>query len=426
MTKIYRDIKDEKDIPEAQKLFKNYHERLEHWVYEELLNQSARRDNMDDKEAWHEKAMRQDMWGAVMSLSGLDLFPEDNGYDYKTDTFNYTKDLNALLQNRKKVIANYQAKFRKGFESIEQFFTWRDEEDTQNKEVGGDYTRLKTEPSFDNPTEQINVKSVALIIHNDGRDLDNDHAEKSLRAYINDVIPKAMAILKKRGFSKLASKITLHYRFTHGANPDASADYDRANDDINIYPWGNRTNENEAIGVLLHEIGHQYYYKHLSKKVIELWDSTITKKIVRVTDNKIDEYAKKYLLNPKIYNELLKFKGIKRQKYILSKERDPSNMAVFSYLADRHGRKEPTDAVDFLHRVTPGIQTLPEYVSDYGATKATETFPEVFRLYLTKPRRVGDWTRHFFKSIVAYGGVKLREEEEIMSFKQCIQNKLYH
>ena len=424
MTKIYNNIKTSKDAEEGKSLFVNFREKLEKWVYEDLLNQSANRNEMDHTETWYEKAMRQDMWGAVSALS--DLWPEDNGYNYETDTFNYTIDLLELIRNRKKTVRTYQAKFRIGFASIEQFFEYRESDHKIQIADGGNWPDLQTEPKFDSDIEQISVGTANLIIHNEGRNISNESREQSLRDYINIVIPKSLKILKKRGFNKLIQKLTLHYRFTIDNN-GASGDYDIATDNINIFPWGNRTSIDEAIGVLIHEIGHQFYYKHLTKKAQEWWETVMWDKIVRVTDKKIDEFATKYILNQKTFSQFIKTKDKARHDYILKRETEPENLAVFSYLAGRGTfKKEPDEIVKFLHRVAPGIQSLPEYVSDYGATKPSEAFAEVFRYYLTRgARRLGPWTRTFFRSVVNTSGIKLKEStKENTSFKDFLENKL--
>jgi len=384
MNKIYRDVDSEKKYKEAQKLFITFANSWEQWVYKELLNP----DKIgDDGEGYYHKEVREKAWSALMDV-GASNFPTE--WDYKTE--DHLPSVERLQKDRTTNVRRWNDSFKNAFIAIADYLSYESDKQAQDMP----------------PIEQLSVSGVQLLIHNTPRRKEGG-AEDRLKKYINKTIPNAVKLIKKYGFGNSLKDLRVYFYFDSPSGSNKAGEFDHVNKgEVSVYyPWG--LDEH----TLIHEIGHRFYYKELSKEIQRTWEQVITQKIIYVDDRHIEAFANKYL------DDEGELKGAEKKvlAQILRSERDPENLATFAHLVHHVPRTRRVDsretAVNHFVKFYKGKQTLPEFVTDYGATQATETFPEVFALYMVKgPRRIGTWTRAFFKTIVSTAGVKLKEMQE--------------
>ena len=175
------------------------------------------------------------------------MYPET--WDYATK--GYQPDFQLYAKNFNKVTKRYQKSFREAFKAIEDYL-----------EVEGDQIRQQAE-------EQHQIGPISVIIENKNRGEQTEFAQKILRKWfqsLESVIKKT----KKAGFGKVLDHLVVRIQFRDalGRGGESAGEYDHFNDELTMVDlWGL-----DDPGVLVHEIGHRFYKKHLSKEAQQGWE----------------------------------------------------------------------------------------------------------------------------------------------------------
>lgn len=256
----------------------------------------------------------------------------------------------------------------------------------------------------DSEYERIDVSGVPVTLHElqDGDDLE---------PYLKGV-RKAIDIVKRSPFRAALRDLRIDigppgmgviFQGTEGA-------YDFENDTLWLFP-SSSPSRMKAQGVLLHELGHRFYFKRISPRARRIWSQTIIDKITRVGEEAIrrwygDDASKKQ--PPKISDEMADFRTRK-----LSEAADEATRAQYEAISRFHKRLNRDNGIAVSPAVglaaaiskLAGKPVMIEGMTDYGATSPEEAFAEAFRLYLERgPGRLGPWTRQFFQDISRVGG----------------------
>jgi len=405
MSKIYRGINWQQDYTEdpdiakankkeyakfieAKKLFNVFSKSFNNRVYKHILPKK----DTEDESLSHTKA-RKDAWTAYISL--VDLFPDE--YSRKSD-----KHLPAPWQLTKKEkdrkINKYNKAFKKAFDSLIEFT----EEITEDK-----YPQ----------TEQFQISNIPIILHNWGRDKDH---EESIEIFINRM-KVAINKIKKAGFGKVLKGLSVIADFETGR--DASGTYDNADDTLKI--------KLAMLGgyepyTLIHELGHRFYYRILSKKAREYWDKIIQGKRTTIEDEDILDFINTFI-KPE-FDKLKEFKFSKRKKYLkkkvkkadITKEKEAKYLEMIARLPIR-GK-----ILEGLKSRVGGEIIHFEFITDYARKNPEEAFAEAFAEYIDEgPGKLGEWTRDFFKRIVRHGNVDIRSSQQLLfnsKFKKDSKN----
>jgi len=412
MTKLYRSLETDstsktiKQFDKVNKYFITFRQNWEKWYMQELLGKEKKIGNED---SYLKKDVRVAAWQAEMAI--INLFPDT--WDYKKD-----KDVSApwLLDepryrgdSRKNKIIVYQKAFKKAFDIIKKYI----EQESENIKLLKD-------------TEQYNIAGINVLISG-LKEKGDDWKEKEVKPFLQ-TLPKAVNMIKKSGLDLtlkgLTIELTLSGAKSVGVQSGAGGSYNFSTDWLRIYPLG-MTGKGDSIKTFVHELGHRYYYRNLKEKVREVWDKTIRKRQVQIKNHHIDDFFGKYVGD--IQNEKLNKEKI--LKLIKNNEQNPTISIIYIYLIHNfptwHVNQDEDKKVEYIKKMkkwyTKEWIDL-EFISDYAATKSNEAFAEVFAYWVTDRKRLGEWTRAFFKEIVSTGGSNIREERNNLK-KHLTNNK---
>lgn len=396
MTKIYKSLKAEdtpkaiKAFNEARKLFNRFRDNWEKWHTQFTKKKYV--PGAKNEESFYAEQVRINGWQAEMSIT--DLFPES--YDYRIDKhvpspWQLDKAGYRKGDTRKNKILVYQKAFKKAFSSVEDLMKYQ----------------------FDLVTpdiiEKINVAGVNIIVTKD-KDT-GEFSRKNLKMFMN-ILPKAIQVIKKSGFTEPLKGLTVKLRLTERSSGDKGGEYLLSSDTIAIYKWG-MADKGSALHTLVHELGHRYYRKSLNEKARTAWSNTIWKRFVTVEKNHVEEFFNKYIKN--------KFNQNNKEEYLIDKtdrskvdilikknENDPTSKAIFLQLI--HSILYSTSLDKLSDEIGERIHI--EFITDYAKKNSEEAFCEAFAFWVLKRRKLGEWTRAFFKEIVRSGGANIKEGKE--------------
>jgi len=372
--------KELKKFSEARKLFSIFDRNFDKWIYKNLLHK-------EENEGYYYEQVRTKAWTALMSLTSL--FPDD--YDSTIDK-HVPAPWRLSTKERNNNIQKYNRNFKIAWEAIETF-------------VNSD--EFQSEQKFPKK-EQMKIEGVTFILDNWGRKDDDD---KRINIFIRNI---ALAIkkIKKAGFGKILNGLVITGDFVDSGG--VSGTYNESTDKLEIKLrslFGGM-----EPGVLIHEIGHRFYYRTISKRVRDYWDSTIYNKSTIIKKEDIEYFVKTYhdkMIELKDDKDFDRFeiktwllKDIEKSKVSLELKSKLKKMVEELPLI-----RVETD--EFLRRVMDRMQHMRiqlETISDYANTSAVEAYAEAFRIYVDKgPNALGPWTKDFFKRIARYGYVNIFE-----------------
>ncbi len=394
LNKIYRDVNPERvdtgnrwevkysaksysQYEEARKIFLNFANNFEHWVYKELIDPTlGRSSESKNKEPELQKRVRSTAWTAFIGLSGGSAFPT-RGIEDSPDFHRFIKEKNTNVRR-------WNENFKHAFRAIKAYI----------EEMG----KADIIPKQD---EIISVKGVRVIIPAAER---TSFHEKLIKNYIQNEIPFVVDLLNKKGFKTLTRHLEIELNFDQRSVLGGEFHHTEKGK-VTIYTLG-MSEGKIARQVLLHELAHRFYYNNLKKSVRDLWDDVILKHRFVVTKSHI-----KTILDMADEKGNLP-KNIERYINSLSDPREyiATYFIVNEIHGERIGSKEKLEK--YLNRLE-GTNTYKEYISDYAGKDAAEAFAEALALYLLEgPRRLQPFTRKFLKMIVGTTGIYLKENNQ--------------
>ena len=412
MTKIYKaipteeikrnysgdfDLEDQKRTDfifnEARQLFEVFRENLEGLVTQQALN-SPRKD-WD----WADEALRGKLGTLLYELGLSTLFPSqwDERGGYRSPNLAWRGILKTKRDNN---IRRYQKAALSFFEYLNEWIDY--------KSKTGQPT---TKPIA---IETTNVAGFPVIIHRRGEDQFSrkegwaQSAEKAL----NDYLPRlheVAAMLKKAGFGKAIRDMTLDIDLgEEEGSRQAAGSYSKWNDKLTLHPWGFVVDHD--LGVVIHEIGHRFWYKNVPPKARDEWEALL--KPNKVTEQAVDVWVD--ALRKGGFSEERPSSSTDRKKILKDLVQhyadDPLMVEQVKIMEDMHPSSTDNLLVirDVLKDVVGQNFSL-EKISDYANTNPVEAFAEAFRFYVVKgPGYLKPWTRQFFREISRTGGAQLR------------------
>jgi len=398
MTRLYKSIPST-DSPEARKqfwhvrdLFHTFHDNVHDLVFKQILH------NKKDWEAQHTLREKTGNFLAALKSGG---WQRGSGTMFPTryqEGGRGTPDFSHLARFQAQNIRRYQGAAREFFEWLE---WWAD--------LQGRLGKSATAPAV---VETTNIGGFPIVIHKGDEKEWMESWGKTYDESLTRVLPAIRYIaqkMKQAGLDQALRTMTIHINFNEKAGGDAAGDYDRWADKLTIYPWG-FTDVKTLERVLIHEIGHRFYYRHLNQKAIEHWEQTIRDKRAWMTEEAVDAWVDEVIVPLHAANPSYSVDDVARKTEQVLRGRDEVTQARYRHLAmNASAGREPEQARDSMKTFHGKDPVLVEYVTDYGATKPEETFAEAFQLYIIKgPRRLGPWTRQFFKEITRSGGAQVR------------------
>jgi hypothetical protein len=421
MTKLYKsleassDPKAIKNFKEARQYWITFRQNWEKWYNTELLKDKKDRFESDisQEEKYSREKVKISSWQAEMALN--DLFPDV--YDYKTsghvdapwmlDTPKYRKG-----DTRKNKILVYQKKFKEAFDAIQKHI----------ENYSGSVNILK-------PTERVNVKGINVLISGikEGEDPNSPNMKRT-KKFIQDDLPKAVELINKENIKQTLKGLTIELTLTGsksvGVLSGAGGSYDYIKDWLRMYPMGMGS---DSVPTIIHELGHRYYYRNLSKRAVEAWEKMFHKNSIQIKKEHVDDFWKKYILP---YSQSTEYSFDWKKKNVIpvikKNETNPSLKAIYlhlvnnfytAYMGDEDAKKRD-DILKNRFMENNVNEWIPiEYITDYARTNPSEAFAEVFKLWVTgKKGRLGEWTRAFFKEVVRSGGANIKEEKLIEKY----------
>jgi hypothetical protein len=392
MTKVYRSVgtegteRDHEMWDEAERLFKNFRERLEKWAYKTLLPYVKSTDF--DKQPGIEKKIRSEIWTLLIALGGS-LFPEawdgQNLGDHETPK--YVKSFHTLKFERDRNVKRYQRAFVAAFKLIEEFLTSN----------GGEVKRFET------AEESYEVGGINVIVRNYGRTERNmeDHVETTIKG-----LRHCLDMLRRAGFGKATEGLTVSLDFDR--SDLVAGTYTSVTDELVIYPLGMGSDRN--FGTLIHEIGHRYWYKILPNNAVAYWTEIMQNRGVSIQKEDIHNFVHRVVeplvkreFTPSTKELLRAGQQEARDEVEQAKFRELSTLPLYHF---KHGETFDTKAyIEHLSEFNEGETVQTEEITDYANTNPAEAWAEAFRLYVTKgPSALGPWTLSFFKAISRAGG----------------------
>jgi hypothetical protein len=393
MTKLYKSLKptidDLKNFQKANKAFIIFHNNLEKWVYEDLLNKKVFGKKDEDP---FTRDVRSKAWDTLHHLSPNTLFP--SAWNYKNDKHeDAPQELDYHDGGRKNKILRYQRSWRKTKEAIIDLITYKSDILRERK-----------------PDEQIQVSGVNILIKNK----DEAWAELYLKRFLK-ILPKIINQIKKQGMSKAIKDFKIQINFrpeTVDGIPSGltSGAYDHIKDILYIFPLG--LTDSISDSTLIHEIGHRYWFKHIPPKAKKAWSDKIEKNMITIKKEHIEKFMQLYFRK--------ETESIWREKDIIKHANknitDPTLLAVFIYLAKHHplfdtGNEDTKETyMKWMYDHSKGEQIPLEWISDYGRENPKEAFADAFKIWVGGNKgKLGIWTRAFFKEIISTGGANIKE-----------------
>ena len=397
-----------KDFVRLRKAFSVFRANFDKWLFTDILNQEG--NNRRKEETYYQTEIRATGWQFSTSLNSL--FPHE--YDNVVN-----KDIDApwLLDrgtygdknySRKVNISRYQRKWRDFKKIFTEFIEYEAEKITQAV-----------------PDETINVGGVNIVVQNR---VESEYGKKYVKQFISHT-RKATQALKKVGLEKAIKDFTVILNFKKGTvdprynNSLTAGAYRKEDDSMWIFPLGMDRKVDDS--TLVHEIGHRYWFKHVPERAKKEWEDGIFAKNVRITKEHIDLFFKRfYQENRWSGDDLGGWMDRKDMKKAIEKEDDPELKAVFKTLndhkpmwwKDEETKNNPNysqrqDYYDNTIKWHKGTEAPIEWITDYGRTNPAEAFAEVFKIWVGGlKRKLGEWTRAFFKRVVSAGGANIKEE----------------
>jgi len=400
MTKIYKSLKSEntpqavKQFKEAQKLFITFRQNWERWYTQFIKKKFV--PGGDNTESIYSKEARIKGYQAEMSINNI--FPDDyyeGKFTPRPDLLDYPRYNKG--DTRKNKILVYQKAFKKAFIAMEELIKYQFDLVTPDKR------------------EQINIAGINLLITTD-RDTD-DWAKKKLKLFI-DTVPKAVKAIKQAGFKDSLRGLTVRLRLVEkpGFGGDKGGEYISSDDTLAIYTWG-MVDQSSALHTLVHELGHRFFRRSLTKSAQEAWGKAIWKKFTNVEKHHVEDFFNKYIKGKfeQKYDDPNEYSGIKKEErarldaLIKKNEKDPNIKTIYQFLV--HTISYSTSLKDLLDYVGERIHI--EFITDYARKNTEEAFCEAFALYVNKRNQLGEWTRDFFKEVVRSGGANIKEEKKM-------------
>lgn len=395
MTKIYRDIPvaiewdDEvgkerayEHFREAEKLFRNFRDGFEVWVYKVIL------PKMDKEEAYLIKDLRTSTWNFLHGLR--ELFPTRwDGKDSQRVT--YSPDLTTLKQKREGWIKRYQVAFTKVFKQLTEYI----------ESKGGVMVRYDA-------VDHVDVAGVSVTIENLGRsEHDEDFAVEPL-----NLLGKHLKTVRGAGFGVALDGLAVTLNF-EARDFQVAGRYSPSLDTLTLYPLGMVAAPDGH--TLIHEIGHRFWFKCLPGQARAEWEKILSDRGVTISEGDVKHFYN--LVVDKLPKDWAFLDAQDLLKLTLPDAGSQADELKFRELAETHirsisaGPGEPFDPDDYLRRLEfkKGEVVQVEDVSDYGDTEPIEGFAEAFRLWVTKgPRALGGFTRELFTEVCRAGGARVR------------------
>lgn len=376
-----------------RKAFTTFKTNFDKWVYGKILSNKNVKD-----ETLGQDDVRKKAWDFIIDLELYKMFPESYEYELeKHIPMPWDDGMNET--HKKRYINKYQRRWRQFKEAFEFLVEYGSE-------------RLKKKED-----EQIQIAGVNILIKNK-----QEENEKTLKKYISH-FKKVVAQVKKAGMGKALQGLQMNINFDVSTEQDIYAtygdlvggSYSPDKDQLNIFPlgMGRRIDDDTFI----HEIGHRYWYRHVPERAKDAWEKKINQRVVKVDIDHIDKFMKLYYRDE--YESFQMRKDI--EKDIEKNIEDPTEKLVFTYLSkntplfDVKDGDTKTAYREFLIKRAKGEEIPLEWITDYGRTNPVEAFAEAFKLWIGGSKgKLGEWTRAWFKNIVAKGGVNIKEEKELI------------
>lgn len=407
LNKIYRDVNPERidtgnrwevkysaksysQYEEARKIFLNFADNFEHWVYQELIDPTlGRSSESKNKEPELQKRVRSTAWTAFIGLSGGTAFPT-SGIEDSPDFHRFIKEKNTNVRR-------WNENFKQAFRAIQDYID--------------DMGKADTVPKKD---EFLSVKGVRVIIPAAER---TSFHEKYIRNYIQYEIPFVVDLLNKNGFKTLTRQLEIEFNFDNRSFLGGEFHHTEKGK-VMIYVLG-MSEGKIARQVLLHELAHRFYYNNLKKSVRDIWDDVIISRKFVVTSEHVKTMAKITDENGQLPKNINK---------VLDSIHDPSDYVSMYFIAQELSGGKIRNKDQLWRRLweLEGKQTYKEYISAYAGKNAAEAFAEALSLYLLEgPRRIQPFTRKFLKMIVGTTGIYLKEnnqtQEKMKTFKEYVK-----
>ena len=238
-----------------------------------------------------------------------------------------------------------------------------------------------------------------ILINNVKVNILDDESNQADTKIIKDtlkIIKKGLDILGKSKVRDVIKKLTINLEFKKYSK-FSGGDYNH-NREINMYPIGMN------IHTLIHEIGHVWYFEHMSKEQITHWEVYHKDNQLLFSNTDLQEFLiilKKHYdsleanelifsqdLLKKIPNKIL---GYKIESILLADRHD--NILDYrkkkqrEYQADDEYKEKLELHFGFIKEMLQeefgNKYILMTPITTYGATQTTESYPEAFALYFT-------------------------------------------
>lgn len=392
MTKLYKSVPAE-DSPEAvaqwkhiRHLFKTFKDNVETMVYRQAIHMLPRKE----RNQWAAKQLAETAWPFLMAMN--DLF--NTVWSPKADTHIPAPWL--LKDKRDANIRRYQGHARKFFAALREFIDWSQ--------------RVERPLEREAATEKTSFAGVSVVIHKNPGD-DDDYGEKMKPRFFEHLRDTIEAV-KKAGFASAVEGLTIDlYTEDKTAGSEAAGTYDRYSDTLQIWLWGL-----EKPDVLIHEIGHRFYYRRLPKNALAEWVDVIKNKRAYMSNDAVVRWVAE-VITPLWNSKRAEYTqdDVRKATERALADADEVTMAQFRHLAENlpSYTRDPVAVAETMTSHHSDDAVLVEHVTNYGATNPEEAFAEAFKLYVHKgPGALGEWTRQFFKDIVRSGGAKLRSSKK--------------
>ena len=410
LNKIYRDVNPERidtgnrwevkysaksysQYEEARKIFLNFADNFEHWVYQELIDPTlGRSSESKNKEPELQKRVRSTAWTAFIGLSGGSAFPTSGIED--------SPDFHRFIKEKDTNVRRWNENFKQAFRAIQDYID--------------DMGKADIIPKKD---EFLSVKGVRVIIPAAER---TSFHEKYIKNYIQYEIPFVVDLLNKNGFKTLTRQLEIEFNFDNRSLLGGEFHHTEKGK-VMIYVLG-MSEGKIARQVLLHELAHRFYYNNLKKSVQDIWDNVIISRKFVVTREHVKTMANITDENGQLPKNINK---------VLDSIHDPLEYVSMYFLAQELSGGKIRNKDQLWRRLweLEGKQTYKEYISNYAGKNAPEAFAEALSLYLLEgPRRLQPFTRKFLKMVVGTTGIYLKEnnqtQEKMKTFKEYIKEEV--
>ena len=392
---------DGKKFKQVRQLFYTFGDNLLELVTVQVLDEEKEAEEKN----WVAPRLRKTVWDLRFALKeggttrGTEMFP----------VYGNAPNYALLVNNRDANIRRYQTAARAFFEALTDWSEYMER-------IG---------ESVEKPAmvEKTTLAGVQFIIEK-MNDVDwtknwQMSIDESLQRFLPS-IEGTMANIRKAGFGAALDGMQVFISFRKGTmrvagGAHASGVYDRAADQITLFPWafmsGGAHDRKEQDYAITHEVGHRFWYRNVSAGGRAEWteimgDATTTK----VTPESVDVWVDA-LLSTKSKDHMWKISEKDALVETLSRGADSDLVAHLRHINEEYGLAMGEDLEKYrakLKRDAVGEETKLEKISDYAETNPVEAFAEAFRVYVTQgPAYLGKRTRRLFQEISRTGGAKI-------------------